>query len=520
MSTHHPTPAEAARFLLQATLGPTPDEIARVVEIGYEAWIDEQFELPPSIAHHEVHVARLAGLHFEVHHAWWRQVLNAPDALRHRLAVALSEIFVISEVAIEFVAWEFTEYYDDLGRMAFGNWRDLLRAVTLDPLMGYYLTYLRNRKADPAQQRFPDENYAREVMQLFSIGLWELNPDGTHKLDAQGREIPTYDNREIMEFARVFTGLSFGGPTADPKKPEDFFNAPLNYSVAMEMWEDQHDRGEKVLLRGKRLPAFDQAPGRKGMDDIDDAVTNLFEHPNVGPFFGRLLIQRLVSSNPTPAYIARVAAAFADNGRGVRGDMRAVIKAILLDPEARTVAPIGPLSGRLREPYLRYVALARSFRARSEAGTYKSHDHEVLLAMNQIVMNSPSVFNFFLPDYQQPGKIAEAGLYAPEFQIMTSTTAITSANVLTGTVATGFGDFSDGPDRLRLDLSEETKLADRPDELIELLDAKLTGGLLGAETKRILRTAWAEMPAEYTAEQRVQALMQLIVLAPDCAVTQ
>ena len=516
----HPSPSQAARFLMQATLGATTAEITRVTEIGFEAWIDEQFRLEPSLTHLEVHAARLAGMHFEMHHAWWRQVLTAKDMLRHRLAVALSEIFVLSEVAIEFVPWEMMEYYDDLGKHAFGNWRDLLHAVTLDPLMGYYLTYLRNRKGDPAAQRFPDENYAREVMQLFSIGLWELNPDGTKKLDAEGREIPTYDNREITEFARVFTGLSFGGPTADVSKPDDFFNAPPNYSAPMKLWEEHHDRGEKLLLRGKRLPAFTQSPGRTGLDDINDAVDNLFHHPNVGPFFGRLLIQRLVTSNPSPAYIGRVAAAFADNGQRVRGDLRAVIKAILLDPEARIPAPASSHPGHLREPYLRYVALARTFGAAAPSGGYKVNDHDTQQAMNQILLNSPSVFNFFLPDYRPPGRIAEASLYAPEFQLMTSSTAITSLNHYLRMVGTGFGDLPDGDECLRLDFSQEILLADRPEVLVAHLDVKMTGGNLGTETKRILLAAYAEMPAEFRPVDRVKALVQLVALSPDFAVSR
>lgn len=516
----NPTPNQAARFLLHATLGPTPAEIRRVTEIGFEAWIDEQFALAPSQTHQEVQAARIAGLHFEMHHAWWRQVLTAPDVLRQRIAVALTEIFVISEVAIEFVPWEMMEYYDDLGRHAFGNWRDLLHAVTLDPLMAYYLTYLRNRKAEPAEQRYPDENYAREVMQLFSIGLWELNPDGTRRKDAQGQDIPTYDNREITAFASVFTGLSFGGPGADVTRPDDFFNAPLDYSAPLKMWEEHHDQGEKVLLRGTRLPGFSSAPGRKGMDDIDDAVDNLFQHPNVGPFFGRLLIQRLVTSNPTPAYIGRVAAAFADNGRGQRGDLKAVIKAILLDPEALTPDPIGPGSGRLREPYLRYVALARAFGARAESGAFKINDHNTYAATNQILLNSPSVFNFFLPDYQQPGAIANGGLHAPEFQIMTSTTAVTALNHYSRMVSVGFGDHAEGPDAMRLNFAEEIPLADQPAALIDHLAIKLTGGSLSERTRQILLTAHQEMPPAFSAEEKVKALIQLVALSPDFAVAR
>ena len=515
-----PTPKEAARFLMQATLGATTDDIAEVCALGFEAWIDAQFQIPTSIAHEEVRRHIAAGIPYQIHHAWWRQILTGRDLLRQRMAVALSEIFVISEVSINFVAWEMMEYYDDLAEMSFGNWRDLLKAVSLDPLMGHFLSHLRNRKADPALQRYPDENYAREVMQLFSIGLWELNEDGTRRRDEHGREIPTYDNTAITAFARVFTGLGFGGPLADENKPGDFLNAPPDYSHPMKLWEDEHDREEKALLRGTTLPAFADAPGRRAMDDIDDAMDNLFHHPNVGPFFGRLLIQRLVTSNPSPEYLRRVATAFADNGRGERGDMKAVIKAILLDPEARNPAANPATAGRLREPYLRYVRLARTFKARSQEGSFKINDHNTLLTINQSLLNAPSVFNFFLPDYQPPGPLAAAGLYAPEFQIMTSCTAITSVNRYHRMIGDGFGEIADDPGIMRLSFDEELKVADDPEALIDLLDLKMACGALSDETKEILLAAYREMPADTSAEARVKTIAQLISLSPDFAVFQ
>lgn len=518
-----PTAEQAARFLMQATLGATSAEIHHVTEVGFENWIDEQFALPPSVTFEEARQVRNAGGHFELHHAWWRQVLNAPDLLRQRLATALSEIFVVSEMSIEFLPWEMLEYYDDLARLCSGNWRDLLRHVTLDPIMGYYLSHLKNRKADPALQRFPDENYAREIMQLFSIGLWELNPDGTRRRDAQGREIPTYDNATVANFARVFTGLAFGGVLADVTNREQFLLGVFDpfffdYSVSMKMWEDEHDRDEKVLLRGLRLPAFSDDLGRKGMDDVEDALENLFLHPNVGPFFGRLLIQRLVTSNPSPGYVERVTKAFVNNGRAVRGDMRAVVKAILLDPEAREAPLDGVGSGRLREPYYRQVWLARSFQARAATGEYFVNDHDTLKATGQLLFNSPTVFNFFLPDYQPPGMMAEAGLYGPEFQILTSSTAITSLNSYMRSIAVGFGDDPDGPRTMRLNFEEEIRVAHDPEALLDLLGLKMTSGALTPEVRRILIDAYRELPASYSAEEKVKTMAQLIVVSPDFAV--
>ncbi len=297
------------------------------------------------------------------------------------------------------------KYYDELALLASENWRDLLKMITLHPLMGYYLSHLRNRKGDLAAQRFPDENFAREIMQLFSIGLWRLNADGTHVVGDDGQPIPAYGNREVTEFARIFTGLAYGGPSADSRQPKDFFDAPVNFGDPMKMWEDEHDQGEKHLLRWQRIPPFAELPGRSAMDDIEDALDNLFHHPNVGPFFGRFLIQRLVTSNPSPGYVGRVSAAFANDGRARRGSMRAVVKAILLDPEAqiRPAQPTPPvLFGRLQEPYLRYVRLARTFEASSQAGTFSINDHNTQKATDQILLNSPSVFNFFLRTISRP----------------------------------------------------------------------------------------------------------------------
>jgi uncharacterized protein (DUF1800 family) len=516
-----PTRKEAARFLMHASLGASLAEIERVTELGFEGWIDEQFALPPSQSHLEVREHREAGRHFEMHQAWWRQVLTGKDLLRQRLAFALTEFFVVSEVAIEFVPWEMMKYYDELARLSSENWRDLLRMITLHPLMGYYLSHLRNRKADPAAQRYPDENFAREIMQLFTIGLWRLGPDGTQLAGPDGQPIPTYGNEEVTQFARVFTGLAYGGPAADAGRRDDFLNAPMNFEAPMRMWEEEHDQGEKRLMRGQRLPAFANAPGRSGMDDIEDALDNLFHHPNVGPFFCRFLIQRLVTSNPSPAYVGRVAAAFTNNGRAKRGDMRAVVKAVLLDPEAQgaTGTPTSPmLFGRMHEPYLRYVRLARTFEASSEAGSFNVDDHNTFKATNQILLASPSVFNFFLPNYQPPGAIAEAGCCAPEFQLMTSSTAITSLNHYMGMVNQGFGNAAEGPEVMRLNLAAEIALAKDPDALIALLNLKMAAGGLGGETIRILSEAYRKMPENFSAAERVKGLMELIVVSPDFAI--
>lgn len=516
-----PDPVASSRFLMHATLGADSDELSEVGDLGFEPWIQAQIDTPGSNTWREVNAVIATGKHFDLHHSWWRVVLTAPDRLRQRLATALTEIYVISEQSINFVPWEMMQYYDNLGGFAFGNWRDMIEHISLDPLMGYYLSHLKNQKPDPALDRYPDENYAREVMQLFSIGLWELNPDGTHRVSTENQPIPTYDNMTITHFARVFTGLSYGGG-ADDTKPSDFFEAPKDFAVPMKMWEDQHDRDEKHLLRGVVLPSFEDAPGRTGMDDIRDAMDNLFHHPNVGPFVGRLLIQRLVTSNPSPDYIRHVAQAFTDNGQGIRGDMTAVVRTILLDPEARNAPRSGTAtsSGHLRESYLRYVRLAKSFRARSAEGTFKVNDHQTLIDISQILYNSPSVFNFFLPDYRPAGVLTDRELNAPELQILNSTTAITTLNLYQRMIRTGFGDVDDGPETLRLDISEEVALADDIDALIEHLNVKMAAGGLSEGTCDILRTAASDFPADYDATAKVKALMRLIVVSPDFAVIE
>src|SRR5262245_21228024 len=317
------TPAQASRFLAQATLGADYQEIQRTARTTPKLWLQDQFARP--IGYHQPFLdARLrAGLTVgsdERRFAWWEQVMEGPDPLRQRVALALSEIFVISDQndSVSSNPIGAANYYDMLPRNAFGNYKTLLRDVSLHPMMGAYLSHLRNNRSDPSVGRYPDENYAREVMQLFSIGLFQLRANGTFLRDGQGRPIPTYDNDDITELAKIFTGLAFDG--AD----RDFYQGEENWTRPMRMYDEHHEPGAKHLIRGKNVPA-----GQTGMADIDAAIDNLFRHPNVGPFFARRMIQRLVTSNPSPAYVGRVAAAFANNGRGVRGDMKAVITAVL-----------------------------------------------------------------------------------------------------------------------------------------------------------------------------------------------
>lgn len=553
-----PTRAEleaASRFLSRATLGVPYDEIVRTARVGPGRWLDEQFAEPPS---YQLPLTRqlreIVGERGEellppiFYHriAWWQQTMTGNDILRRRVATALSEIFVVSE-NVDLLAVNpegVSSYYDMLLDNAFGNFRELLLDVTLHPAMGFYLSHLNNDRGDPSIGRFPDENYAREVMQLFSIGLFELNPDGTQKLDSQGRPIPTYTNREITELAKVFTGLGSGGAFGRFGALET-----IDLTVPMRMYDEHHEPGPKRLLNGFVVPA-----GQSGAKDVADAVDHLFAHPNVGPFIARLLIQRLATSNPSPAYIERVAAAFADNGRGVRGDMKAVIRAVLLDPEVRQ-KPSEPTFGHLQEPFVRYVKIARIFNATTPTGVFMNSGSFADFFLRQHVMASPSVFNFFSPDHQPPGVLAENGLVAPEMEITTTSTVLNMANLvdlisLAGAVMFNIvehqveecaegecdvepkacedlppGDESDclprafyafDATRAALDLGIEEELAARDvGALLDRLDLLLTYGTLSDGSREIIR----EMIDPYPPFFRVRFALYLILISPDFVVS-
>jgi uncharacterized protein (DUF1800 family) len=435
--------------------------------------------------------------------------MEAPDPLRQRVALALSEIFVVSDNvgAIGDNPIGLANYYDMLLEHAFGNFGDLLYDVSLHPIMGVYLSHLGNERSDLSRGRFPDENYAREIMQLFSIGLFELNLDGTLQLDGDGKPIPTYDNDDITELAKVFTGLSFASAAPRFRGGEPVWDRP------MRMYEAYHEPGAKLLLRGRYLPA-----GQSGLQDVDDAVDSLFRHPNVGPFIARRLIQRMVSSNPSPDYVRRVATVFQNNGFGVRGEMRAVITAILLDPEARAwPSAQNATKGRLRESFLRRVHLARAFDAASLARTYPIADQPAPIDFGQRPLSSPTVFNFFLPDHQPTGPITDAGLYAPEFQIITAVTAIASADQLENQIVRGMNSADDEFHEVRLDLTDEIAVALDTSSLIDRLDLMLTYGNMSGRMRQILVQAIEQLddPVE-----RAQLALYLIAISPEYAVIQ
>lgn len=504
-----PTDDEATRFLIQAGFGADLDELAEVKALGFEGWINQQLTRPKGYLQPVIQARRAAGkdiFHTATKIALWTQVMrrrNPPgggtvqtDVLRQRVAYSLLQIFVISQNpdALSLNSEAVTNYYDRLMDGAFGNFRQLLYNVTMHPCMGVYLSHVGNRKPDLSINRFPDENYAREIMQLFSIGLWELNPDGTRKLDGNGQSIPTYTNRDITQFARVFTGFQYWMPGRN-----SFAEHWENYEYPMRGYDEEHDMEAKTLLRGTILPARtyggDPKDSTQTLLDLNGALDNLFNHPNVGPFIGRLLIQRLVMSNPSPAYISRVSAAFANNGSGVRGDMGAVVKAILMDPEARSFdKTLEPTFGKMREPYMTLMNMAKTFNAQPQSGNYESATYMYDFYLQE-PFQSPSVFNFYLPDYRPSGEVTALGKFAPEFQILTAVTAIETQNNLLNSVENEISRWGSSPaDRMQLDFSGEIPLANDPDALIRRLSTRMTGGTLRPRSFQNIREAILKIP--------------------------
>jgi len=523
--TDQPSTAEAARFMTQATFGATSvEQIMGVQGTGIAGWLDQQFEMPAAALHvdyvqnQEPRVDDPATRIREIYpteemsyEAVWQQWLHDPAQLRARTAFALAQIVVISNVAPDLRPYAMSSYMDMLNRNAFGSYRALLRDVTLHPAMGYYLNMLQSAKDDPAKGTHPNENYAREVLQLFSIGLGQLELDGTPKLDAQGRPIPTYDEAVVKGFARAFTGWTFANATSFHSADE---NARAAWTTPMKPDPAYHSSGTKQLLDGFVLPA-----GGTPESDLEAALDNIFNHPNVGPFIGRQLIQRFVASNPSPAYIARVATVFNDNGGGVRGDLRAVVRAVLLDPEARAVPAAGNASaGKQREPVVRFAHVLRALGARSANGINSIHHLDSAdSGLGQSPLLSPSVFNFYSPNFRQPGAIAQAGLYAPEFQITTETSAVGALNFFASLFnSEGYGN---GSARLVLNYAPLEALADDPPKLVERLDLLLFSARMSDGTRMRLVTMLDAMRAR-SARERVKAALIVTALSPDFVIQQ
>ncbi|MCC6173506.1 MAG: DUF1800 domain-containing protein [Gammaproteobacteria bacterium] len=550
------TKAEAFRFLNQASFGATEASASRLIALGdstnaYSRWIDAEIARPASLLNPAVEAAfpnpvpngfNVGSLHNVRIEKWFENVLRGNDLLRQRVAWALSQMLVVSQVgALQNMPFATADFYDLLARSAFGNYRDLLRDVTLHPAMGVYLSMLGNQKAVAGTNLRPDENYARELMQLFSIGLVELNVDGTAKKDAAGNSIPTY-NQEIIEgFARVFTGWKWDCPSTVTTC--SFANtrvqlAPVagyNQVKPMRFYAEQHETGTKRVLAytGATLANATLSAGQTGDKDLADALDNIFNHPNVGPFLARQLIQKLVTSNPSPAYVQRVAEKFNDDGSGVRGNLAAVVRATLLDPEARSAPAGSATAGKLKEPLLRLTQFWRVYDGKSNGtggvvkyGANVNFASGVSAVFGEGPGQSPSVFNFFSPFYAPPGEIADQGLVAPEMQLATEylNTQVTNffwtqaANrtQLQAAVAT----FN--PDLMWITTSEELGLAGDSEALINRVAEKLLGGAaqmsatLKAEAKaQVERTTIPANNPTNAQATRVADTIYLIVTSPE-----
>ena len=470
-----PSAADATRFLEQATWGPTPALLQHVQSVGFDRFLEEQFNAPassyPTLPLYPTTRDTTACPNgsicqrdnytmYPVQNRFFVNGLYGADQLRQRVAFALHQIIVVSGVDITQPSW-MTPYLQTLDRDAFGSFRQLLYDMTVNPAMGNYLDVNNNTKTRP------NENYAREVLQLFSIGTVRLNLDGTQQLDGAGQPIPTYDQTTVNNFARVFTGWRFApGAQGIP-----------NYIDPMVVNEAQHDTAEKTLLEGVTLPA-----GQGTAKDLADAIDNIVNDPNVGPFISKQLIQHLVTSNPSPAYVARVATVFNGAG-GSRGDLRAVIKAILLDPEARGDAKTDANYGRLRHPAQFILNVLRAFNARSADGTGDSDGYlnpqSVNLGMD--VFRPPSVFSYFSPSGVVPGT---NGVRGPEFALFTTSTALRRANFVNTMAFSRIAVSTNAPNGTSLDLSGMQAVAANPAQLADALDALLLHGTMSAEMRQ------------------------------------
>ena len=598
--------AEAARFLTQATFGPNADGVAQARTLGYSSWIDLQLGLSPTLQRPTIE-AQIAAqvvvspLNAQAYRAyrverWFNTAVTAPDQLRQRVAFALSQILVLSDVGgLDNNPIGVAEYNDILLRNAFGNYRALLSEVTRSPMMGQFLTSLRNQKTDwtlgasnnlvPGLLQ-PDENYAREVMQLFSIGLVERNRDFSPILSG-GQPVATYTQDLVTTTAKVLTGQSFQctGPTtvgsvtlnrncgtcvgaACQFSTTLFFSTPTRYAVPGTVTALMHPDGyrpmvcypryadtgrsatsanayavlpapnnNKTLLAGITIPPSTVAchTATAGADQqtcinycnsqIDTLIDTLFMHPNVAPFMARQMIQRLTTSNPSRGYIDRVAAVFEDDGTGVRGNLGAMTRALLLDPEARTNTPAATF-GKLREPLLRLTAIWRAFGASaSTAGTYGTTVPERYYG--QRPLGASSVFNFYEPDYQQPGEIADAGLFSPEFQIFDESTAITASDELWRRVFAGYTTtsatattFSAPSNSAYLPTAQLDAIPTEHTALVEALNQKM---LFGAMTPTMKTKLVALLNGDMAAadhRRKVLDLIHLIAISPQFALQQ
>lgn len=509
--------ASAARFLLQAGLGISRSQITQVQSLGFAGWLAAQFATPASTTNTRWNwLSALEGSNdmtstTNFDQGVWRKLIQAPDSdeLRQRVTLALSEILVVSMAGLsgDWTAYIGSGYLDLLESHAFGNFRDLLQAVSTSVAMAQYLTFLNNAKANPKTGSIPDENYARELMQLFTIGLVQLNLDGT-PVTSNGQTVATYGQADVMGMAAVMTGWVLN----DSSNRSNY----LYTNKALVQNASLCDTGAKSFL-GTTIPS-----GTDGATSLKLALDALFAHPNVAPFISRQLIQRLVSSNPSPAYVARVATVFNNDGTGVKGNLQAVVAAILLDTEARndSAAASTPGFGKLREPVLRFLGWARAYRNRSNDASsslvWNLGSTENSAFLGQSPLHSPTVFNFFYPNYSPPGLLSTAGLQAPEFQIANESSLVGFVNFMQNCVGSSFTAAA------QVDYSSLTTapaggvaLVSNPPALVQELNITLAAGRLSASVQSQIATALASVS---NLTNRLHAALVLVLCAPETAV--
>jgi uncharacterized protein (DUF1800 family) len=477
------TPAAAARLLEQSTFGPTPELINQVQQLGFDAFLQSEFAAPGSTYPNPAATDQGLG---NVQHQFFINAINDGDQLRERVAFALNEIWVVSGNKVSDPTG-YTNYMRALTNDALGNYYDVMKDVTLSPAMGHFLDMVNNDK--PGTGQHANENYARELMQLFTLGLSQLNPDGTPQLDGSGNPIPTYTQDDVMALGRAFTGWTY--PTKPAGTPQK--HNPSYYSGPMVAFESNHDSGAKTLL-GQPISA-----GQSTEQELDSALTIIFNHPNLPPFVSRQLIEKLVTSNASPAYVARVASAFANGkfqsyGSGKRGDLQATVAAILLDAEARrgdSAALADPGDGKLREPVVMMMSIARAFHATSDGTGFITPAG----SLSQSLFNSGSVFNFFPPASLIPGTT----LNGPEFAIVNTNTSLARANFINAIV---YGQISGGT---KVDITPVITVG-TPDQMLDWLNNVFLHGTMSSSMRQSILTAVNVLSSTDTKSQAKAAI--------------
>lgn len=541
--THHQN--IMGRLFRQATLGFNPSDYNLFEGETPEGWIDNQMKIPPFdfVPYSNQIVAEtrqylqdrteeemeflLPYQSWEFRIAWWRHIMENKDFLRQKIIYVLTQIFVISDHPQQIFdhGVGLASYTSLLGQHAFGNFRDLLYDITMHPSMGMFLSHFNNSREIPHLNIHPDENYAREIMQLFTIGLYELHMNGEYKRDEEGQLIPTYSQNDIRNLAKVFTGLGPGktGLFADENlQPRFGLGRYLtDFTHPMAMYEEYHDKTQKTIVGGYVIP-----PNQKGIEDINMAIDHLFHHPNVGPFFCKQLIQKLITSNPSPKYIEDIAYIFNDNGQGVRGDLGAVIKAIFLHPEATSCESLTDTEhGKMQEPYIRYLEFIKliGLQPHEDDGSLFYNGGGVEWTTNQDIYRAPTVFNFYMPNYSPNGPLRNMNLLGPEFQIHNSTTSLSLINHLHFLADSDYGmGYTWLANRgeegyYRNNLEYFVSFAPDAEALINEIDRLLTKGQMSQQTRSIIKEVLQDIgvfePNAY--RDRVASALFLASISPD-----